>query len=43
MSRNWLWMMATALQADLTRGERVKALEGHGKVATGLVGTFSKP
>ncbi len=33
----------TALQAGLTRDELVKALEGHAKAATGLVGTFSKP
>ena len=27
----------------MTREELIKALEGHAKVATGLVGTFSKP
>jgi hypothetical protein len=32
-----------ALQGGLTRDELVKALEGHAKVATGLIGTFSKP
>jgi Raf kinase inhibitor-like YbhB/YbcL family protein len=33
----------TALPPGLTRDELVKALEGHAKVATGLIGTFSKP
>ena len=33
----------TALQAGLTRDELIKALDGHAKAATGLVGTFSKP
>jgi Raf kinase inhibitor-like YbhB/YbcL family protein len=33
----------TALQPGLTREELFKALEGHAKVATGLIGTFSKP
>lgn len=33
----------TALQPGLTRDELVKALEGHAKVATGLIGMFSKP
>jgi Raf kinase inhibitor-like YbhB/YbcL family protein len=32
-----------ALQPGLTREELVKALEGHAKSATGLIGTFSKP
>jgi Raf kinase inhibitor-like YbhB/YbcL family protein len=32
-----------ALQPGLTRDELVKALEGHAKAATGLIGTFSKP
>jgi Raf kinase inhibitor-like YbhB/YbcL family protein len=33
----------TALQAGMTRDELIKALDGHAKVATGIVGTFSKP
>jgi Raf kinase inhibitor-like YbhB/YbcL family protein len=33
----------TALQPGLTREELIKALDGHVKVATGLIGTFSKP
>jgi Raf kinase inhibitor-like YbhB/YbcL family protein len=33
----------TALPAGLTRDELIKALDGHAKVATGLIGTFSKP
>jgi len=33
----------TALQPGLTREELIKALEGHAKQATGLIGTFSKP
>jgi Raf kinase inhibitor-like YbhB/YbcL family protein len=33
----------TALKAGMTRDEVVKALDGHAKQATGLVGTFSKP
>jgi Raf kinase inhibitor-like YbhB/YbcL family protein len=33
----------TALQPGLTREELFKALEGHAKAATGLIGTFSKP
>jgi Raf kinase inhibitor-like YbhB/YbcL family protein len=33
----------TALQPGLTRDELIKALDGHAKVATGLIGTFSKP
>jgi hypothetical protein len=32
-----------ALAPGLTREELIKALEGHAKQATGLVGTFSKP
>ncbi len=32
-----------ALAPGLTRDELVKALEGHVKAATGLIGTFSKP
>ncbi len=32
-----------ALQPGLTRDELIKALEGHAKAATGLIGTFSKP
>ena len=32
-----------ALKPGLTREELVKALQGHAKVATGLIGTFSKP
>jgi len=33
----------SALQAGLTHEEVIKALEGHAKGATGLIGTFSKP
>jgi Raf kinase inhibitor-like YbhB/YbcL family protein len=33
----------TALQPGLTREELIKALDGHAKVATGLIGMFSKP
>lgn len=33
----------TALQPGLTRDEVIKALDGHAKAATGLIGTFSKP
>lgn len=33
----------SALQPGLTRDELIKALDGHAKGATGLVGTFSKP
>ena len=33
----------TALKPGLTRDEVIKALDGHVKVATGLIGTFSKP
>jgi Raf kinase inhibitor-like YbhB/YbcL family protein len=33
----------TALKAGLTRAEVIKELEGHVKVAAGLIGTFSKP
>ncbi len=33
----------TALKEGLTREELIKALEGHAKLATGLVGTFSHP
>ncbi|HEY3892864.1 MAG TPA: YbhB/YbcL family Raf kinase inhibitor-like protein [Bradyrhizobium sp.] len=33
----------TALKPGLTRDEVIKALEGHAKLATGLIGTFSKP
>jgi Raf kinase inhibitor-like YbhB/YbcL family protein len=33
----------TALAPGLTREELAKALEGHAKQATGLIGTFSKP
>ena len=32
-----------ALKPGLTRAELIKELEGHAKVATGLIGTFSKP
>jgi Raf kinase inhibitor-like YbhB/YbcL family protein len=32
----------TALQPGLTRDELIKALDGHAKQATGLIGTFSK-
>ena len=33
----------TALAPGLTRDELIKALDGHAKPATGLIGTFSKP
>jgi Raf kinase inhibitor-like YbhB/YbcL family protein len=33
----------TALAAGMTRDELMKALDGHGKGATGIIGTFSKP
>jgi Raf kinase inhibitor-like YbhB/YbcL family protein len=33
----------TALQAGMTRDEVMKALDGHAKGATGIIGTFSKP
>jgi Raf kinase inhibitor-like YbhB/YbcL family protein len=33
----------TALAPGLTREELIKALDGHAKQATGLIGTFSKP
>ena len=33
----------TALPAGLSRDDLIKALDGHAKGATGLVGTFSKP
>ena len=33
----------TALKPGLTRDELIKALDGHAKGATGLIGTFSKP
>jgi Raf kinase inhibitor-like YbhB/YbcL family protein len=33
----------TALQPGMIREELIKALEGHAKSATGLIGTFSKP
>ena len=33
----------TALKPGLTRDELIKALDGHAKMATGLIGTFSKP
>src|SRR5277367_3460489 len=33
----------TALAAGLTRDEAIKALDGHVKQATGLIGVFSKP
>src|SRR6202166_2818918 len=33
----------TALQPGLTREELIKALDGHAKQATRLIGTFSKP
>jgi Raf kinase inhibitor-like YbhB/YbcL family protein len=33
----------TALQPGLARDELIKALDGHAKGATGLIGTFSKP
>jgi Raf kinase inhibitor-like YbhB/YbcL family protein len=33
----------TALAAGMTRDELIKALDGHVKRATGLIGTFSKP
>ena len=32
-----------ALAPGLTRDELIKALDGHAKIATGLIGTFSKP
>jgi phosphatidylethanolamine-binding protein (PEBP) family uncharacterized protein len=32
-----------ALQPGLTRDELIKALDGHAKGATGVIGTFSKP
>jgi Raf kinase inhibitor-like YbhB/YbcL family protein len=32
-----------ALAAGMTRDELIKALDGHAKGATGLIGTFSKP
>src|SRR5262249_12445848 len=33
----------TALQPGLSRDELIKALDGHAKGATGIIGTFSKP
>jgi Raf kinase inhibitor-like YbhB/YbcL family protein len=33
----------TALQPGMARDEVIKALDGHVKMATGLIGTFSKP
>jgi phosphatidylethanolamine-binding protein (PEBP) family uncharacterized protein len=33
----------TALKEGMTRDEVIKALDGHAKGATGLIGTFSKP
>jgi Raf kinase inhibitor-like YbhB/YbcL family protein len=33
----------SALKAGMTRDEVIKALDGHVKSATGLIGTFSKP
>ncbi len=33
----------TALHPGMTRDEVIKALEGHAKGATGIIGTFSKP
>jgi Raf kinase inhibitor-like YbhB/YbcL family protein len=33
----------TALAPGMTRDELMKALDGHGKGATGIIGTFSKP
>jgi Raf kinase inhibitor-like YbhB/YbcL family protein len=33
----------SALQAGMTRDELIKALDGHVKGATGLIGTFAKP
>ena len=33
----------TALKPGLTRAEVIKELEGHVKVAAGMIGTFSKP
>ena len=33
----------TALQPGMTRDELIKALDGHAKQATGLIGTFSHP
>ena len=43
-----LTLMATdlepaALKEGMTRDELIKALEGHAKGATGIIGTFSKP
>jgi hypothetical protein len=32
----------TALKEGLTRDEAIKALDGHAKGATSLIGTFSK-
>jgi hypothetical protein len=32
-----------ALKEGMTRDELIKALDGHAKGATGLIGTFSKP
>jgi Raf kinase inhibitor-like YbhB/YbcL family protein len=32
-----------ALQPGMTRDELIKALDGHAKGATGIIGTFSKP
>jgi phosphatidylethanolamine-binding protein (PEBP) family uncharacterized protein len=32
----------TALKEGMTRDELIKALEGHAKGATGLIGVFSK-
>jgi Raf kinase inhibitor-like YbhB/YbcL family protein len=32
-----------ALQPGMTRDEVMKALDGHAKAATGIIGTFSKP
>jgi phosphatidylethanolamine-binding protein (PEBP) family uncharacterized protein len=32
-----------ALKPGLTRDELLKALEGHARAATGLIGTFSNP
>ena len=33
----------SALQPGMTRDELIKALDGHAKGATGIIGTFSKP
>ena len=33
----------SALQPGMTRDEVIKALDGHAKGATGIIGTFSKP